>query len=258
MTDHHLRAQGTPVWVDLASPEPVEAAFFYCGLFGWDALDLGPDADGHKMFSLNGKRVAAVGFSQERQPPAWSLYLATKDADAAARSVVAAGGTVVAPPLDVLDQGRMAILRDPSGAVFSVWQPTRMNGAELMGEPGSYTWAELNTRDLTSAEGFYCRVFGWGVRRGPSSAGGAAFTEWQVGERSFGGCIDMSGMPVPAEIPPFWLVYFGVLDVDAAAAKVAELGGRVETGPSDFRGGRLAVVSDTHQAVFGLLERERP
>jgi predicted enzyme related to lactoylglutathione lyase len=257
MAETAVSAPGAPTWVDFASPDIKKSAEFYSGLFGWQAIDLGPDAGNYHMFTLNGKQVAAGSQAQEWQPAFWSVYFATEDADATAKAVEAAGGKIAMEPFDVMEQGRMAVFEDPSGAFFSVWQPRQMKGAELMHEAGTFDWAELNTGDLATAESFYPKVFGWSVKKSPMGEGAPEYTEWQVNGESVGGGMDTTAFKMPADIPPFWLVYFAVPDVDAAAKKVAELGGHVEKEPSDFPGGRFAIVADPHHIAFALLKLQQ-
>src|SRR3954470_3527687 len=134
---------GTPIWVDLGTPDVDAAVDFYGGLFGWQADEAGDPAEtgGYRMFRNADRAVAGVGpLQSDQQPPLWTTYIATEDADETARKVQGAGGTVLMPPFDVLDAGRMAIFADPAGAVFGVWQPGQHTGAELFNEPVSLTW----------------------------------------------------------------------------------------------------------------------
>src|SRR5947209_880597 len=124
MTDAPTYAPGTPMWVDLGTGDLEGARAFYGGLFGWDVMDLGPDAGGYGFFMREGNMVGGMGPLQDpQQPPAWSIYIATADADATAEAVRAAGGQVIVEPMDVMDAGRMAIFMDAGGAAFGVWQP---------------------------------------------------------------------------------------------------------------------------------------
>ncbi len=135
---------------------------FYSALFGWEANTIpAPEAGGYTLFTMNGKQVAGVGpIMSEGQPPAWMTYVNVIDADGTAKMVADAGGTVLMAPMDVLDQGRMAVFADPAGAVIAVWQAAAHKGAELVNEPVSYCWTELATRDVDGAKAFYSAVFG--------------------------------------------------------------------------------------------------
>jgi predicted enzyme related to lactoylglutathione lyase len=242
---------GTPSWVDVSAKDVKATAAFYSGLFGWEFQDAGPDAGGYGMFTLGGKTVAGIGPLQaEGQPPAWTTYVSTDSADAAVGRIQEAGGAVFMPPMDVMDAGRMAIAADPTGAVFGLWQPNLMKGADLVNDPGAFCWNELSTRDTSAAIGFYEKVFGW---KGDTSAfGDTTYTEFKLNDRSVAGMMPM-GDNFPAEVPANWLVYFTVTDCDAAVAAAQQAGGGVATPPMDIHIGRFAVLTDPNGAVFAVI-----
>ena len=244
---------GVPCWVDLASGDVAGAVRFYEDLFGWKARDLGPEAGGYTMLELNGREVGAVGPKQNpQQPTAWSTYLATDDADALAARVTANGGTVMAPPFDVMQAGRMGVFADPTGAVFCVWQPGEHRGAGVANEAGAFCWNELATRDPERAADFYGKVAGLGAKK---SEGPFDYWELQAGGRSVAGMMRMTDDRYPAEVPPHWLVYFGAADVDASTAKAASLGATTVVPPMDIPGvGRFSVVMDPQGAAFALFQ----
>jgi uncharacterized protein len=245
-----------PVWVDLASADTAAAGAFYSGLFGWQvSVNPDPQYGGYAIATLDGKDVAGIGPKQSPdQPAAWSIYLGTSDADAVVTHITAAGGTVVAPPFPVGDQGRMAIFRDNVGAFISAWEPAAMGGFQA-GAPGTFAWAELSARGLDRATAFYEAAFGW---RPHTSAmpDGSDYVEFQTGDRSIAGAMEMPAM-VPSEVPSYWMAYFGVADVDAAFSTALGLGGHEMVAPRDFPGGRFAVLSDPEGAVFGLLRMDQ-
>lgn len=157
------------------------------------------------------------------------------------------------PPMDVFDSGRMAVFADPAAAVFGVWQPQTHPGAGVVNEPGALCWNELMTTDVAGAGRFYAAVFGW-TPQVQGEPGPQAYTEWQLGGRSIGG---MMAKPadVPAEVPPYWLVYFAVTDTDASAHRATELGASVVVPPTDIgaESGRFAVLTDPLGATFAVL-----
>jgi predicted enzyme related to lactoylglutathione lyase len=236
---------GTPCWVDLGSPDTASAARFYGSLFGWEFADLGPDAGGYGMFTLRGKNVAGLGPQANPEgPPYWTVYVAVADADATSAAVTSAGGKIVAGPMDVFDAGRMAVAQDSNGTFISAWQPKAHTGAQLVNEPGTFTWNELATTDIAKARDFYASVFGWEVQGDPGSESAAIF--------AVGGQAVCGAHTAGPEEPPAWSVWFAVEDCDASAARAGELGGTVLMPPTDMDFGRGAVVADPHGAVFGI------
>ena len=244
-----LLAPGTPVWVDLSSPDLAASRTFYEGLFGWTAeVAEAPEAGGYTQFFLAGKKVAGLGPLMNGGHPAWVTYVRTDDAAATALRVREAGGEVVVEPMEVMGQGTMAVFRDPTGAYFSVWQFAAHTGAEVFNVPGSLTWNELGTRDLPAARKFYQSVFDWGTEGDDDT-----YVQWQVDGRSVGGMMSIAGR-LPDEIPAHWLVYFAVADADAVANRAAELGGTVRMPAADYPGvGRFAVLADPQGAVFAVI-----
>src|SRR5919108_3402626 len=136
-------APGTFCWADLATTDQEAAKAFYSGLFGWEADDM-PAGEGvtYSMMRLDGKYAAAIAPQPQQQrdagvPPAWSSYVSVESADEAADRAARLGATVHAPPFDVLEAGRMAVIQDPQGAFFMVWQPRDHFGAALVNAPGA-------------------------------------------------------------------------------------------------------------------------
>lgn len=242
---------GTPSWVDLGTDIAV-AKPFYEGLFGWNVVDLGAEAGGYAMCELRGKAVAGMGPQQNPGPPMWTSYVSVASADETVAKVRAAGGQVVVEPMDVMDQGRMAVCVDPTGAFFSLWEPKAMAGAAVVNEPGAFCWNELATRDTEAAKGFYAAVFGWGAEVNDLPTGGS-YTEWKLGDRSIGGMMQITP-PMPDDLPPHWLVYFCVAELDAALAKAQELGGTVVAPRMDSPAGPFAVVSAPDGSFFGVIQ----
>ncbi len=243
-----------PVWVDLSSSDPAGSRDFYAKLFGWD-VEVNPDPryGGYALARMGGNDVAGIGPKMSADTPtAWTVYIGTDDADALSQKVQSAGGTVVAPPFDVGDQGRMAVFQDPSGAIISAWQATRMRGFQT-NAPGAFGWAELSSRDMAAAVPFYQAVFGWTPKTGPMGEGQPDYTEFQLNGESLAGGMDISP-GLPAEVPSYWMIYFDVADVDDGYRRALEAGATEVVQPSEFPGGRFAIVTDPQGAMFGLLK----
>jgi predicted enzyme related to lactoylglutathione lyase len=241
MTEKTSYAPGEPSWIDLSSPDVDGAVAFYGALFGWDATEGNAEFGGYRNFSKGGKRVAGVmPLMEPGQAPSWTTYVSTSDADKTAELVQSSGGTVVAPPMDVAELGRMALFLDDAGTFFGTWQAGTHIGAERVEEEGTWQWAELGTGDAAASGAFYSSVFGWEPRESDG------YVEFQQDGRSVAGCMQYEG-------GAGWRPYFAAPDVDAVARRVEELGGSLAVPASDFPGGRFAVVADPFGATFGLL-----
>jgi predicted enzyme related to lactoylglutathione lyase len=254
MADPTATIVNKPVWVDLSSSDPAASREFYSSLFGWDiAVSADPQYGGYALAKIGDKDVAGIGPTPSPDAPtAWMLYIGTHDADHLATQVPAGGGTVIAPPFDVADQGRMAVFQDPSGAFISAWQPTSMVGFHT-DAPNTFGWAELNSRGIGKAIPFYNHLFGWTHTTREMGEGNPPYTEFQLGGESIAGGMEMNPM-VPAQVPSYWMVYFRVDDVDTSFRTAIGAGGREMLAPHDFPGGRFAILSDPQGAVFGVIK----
>ena len=257
MSEVSSHTPGTFSWVELATTDQKAGAAFYRALFGWDLNDapIGND-EVYSMFQMRGKDVAAAYTMrpEERQsgaPPHWNLYVTVPNVDESTKKAQGLGATVFAPPFDVMEHGRMAVLQDPTGAVFQLWQPKSHIGVRILNEPGALCWSELTTRDPKKAEDFYTKLFGWTPKHSAPSAV-MDYTEFSVsGQPSIG----MMKMPanMPAGVPSYWMPYFEVADCDASTAKGKSLGGRVMVGPQDIPGtGRFTILTDPQGAMFAI------
>ncbi|MFH8571950.1 VOC family protein [Streptomyces sp. NPDC017993] len=239
---------GAPCWVELATADPDAAKVYYREVFGWRVeTDPRPEAGGYTMLSLGGAPVAALTpLYAPGRPTAWTVSFGTRDADASAAAATKAGGTLLMEPMDVFDLGRFAVLADPAGAVFALWQARSFAGAAVFGAPGSLGWVELATPDPEGARTFYPRVFGWTVNTGD------AYTQWGVEGADFGG-MSLLDDRYPGDMPANWMPYFAVADVDATAARAAEAGGTLLVPAMDVPDGpRVAMIRDPQGGVFGI------
>ncbi|WP_327371403.1 VOC family protein [Streptomyces sp. NBC_01217] len=251
---------GAPNWIDLGTPDLDGAIAFYTGLFGWEYLAGGPETGGYGMFTLGGKRVGgAMTVSEEQAKPSWSVYFRSSDADATAKAVQQAGGSVPFAPMDVLDFGRMAGFKDRAGAFFGIWEPRENPGFGVVGVAGSLCWTELYTPDVPAAAAFYDTVFGWETGQTPYPGGGGAYTVIRTkgggADAGFGGLVPLNAVPTQAVAGPHWLPYFEVDDCDAAVADVERLGGKLTLEPMEMEGvGKFANVADPDGAEFAVIK----
>lgn len=245
---------GTFSWTDLSTTDQEGAKAFYAGLFGWEADDL-PVGEGqtYSMQRIGGKNVAAISQQPAQQrdagvPPMWNSYVTVESADDAAARAGELGATVHAPPFDVMDAGRMAVIQDPQGAFLMVWEARENIGAQLVNAPGALAWNELATLDVEGSRAFYGGLFGWQID--PYEGTGQPYWVIQNDGRGNGG-VRKGSEPGP---PPHWLVYFACEDLDASVARVEELGGTKHMGPMDIQIARIAVVGDPQGAIFCLYQ----
>jgi predicted enzyme related to lactoylglutathione lyase len=243
-----------PAWVDLSTSDAAAARDFYANLLGWRMeVSEDPQYGGYATAKIGDNSAGGIGPKQDESgPTAWSMYIGTDDVDALAQKIQAEGGTVVAPPFDVGDQGRMAVFQDPSGAIFSAWQAGQMTKF-ISGVSNAYGWAELNARGLDKAVAFYEAVFGWTHSTSPIGDG-QDYTQFEADGEAIAGALEMSPQQ-PAEVPSYWMIYFIVDDVDGSFQKAMDLGAREMVAPADFPGGRFAIISDPQGAAFGLLNQ---
>jgi uncharacterized protein len=249
MGERDSYAPGTFCWADLGTTDAAAAQEFYTGLFGWDAEPL-PAGEGgvYVMFRKDGRDVAALyemGESERNQLSAhWSSYVSVEDVGAIAGRAGELEATILAEPFDVMDSGRMAVLRDPTGAHLHLWQPGRHAGAGRVNEAGCMVWNELATPDVEKAGSFYRDLLGWDAA--PDATGYATIRR---DEQINGGI-----RPLRDGEPANWLIYFSVPSADEAVERVRASGGEVLAGPADATVGRIAVVRDPQGAMFALYE----
>jgi predicted enzyme related to lactoylglutathione lyase len=247
---------GTPCWADVSVDDVPKAIAFYQALFGWDIRSL-PQAGGYAVAHLNDRIVAGLGpkFGQPDAPSAWTTYLAADDADATAEKIRAAGGQVALGPMDVMEEGRLAVALDPTGAAFGLWQGGGTTGIGLANETGSLTWNEHVSWDFDAAKAFYRAVFGYEYQ--DVSGDGFRYAMLMVDGREVGG-IGQYTAESPAGTPAAWSAYFGVDSTDAAVATAVDLGGSVVQPIRDSPYGRIGVVTDNQGAVFSLITSPQP
>ena len=252
MGERDRHEQGTFSWTDLSTPDADASRDFYAGLLGWEFVDepIPEEAGGgvYRMARIDGRAAAAMYETTERHP-AWASYVTVDDVDATAKRASELGANLMGEPFDVMETGRMAIVQDPTGAVFCLWQPGSSIGAEIVNRHGALTLNQLNTTDPEAAERFYTELFGWRVQR--MTPEGAETAYWGIfrGDQVNGGMMEL---PPGSPAPSHWLVYFGVDDLDAAAERVSSGGGTIMVPPSPVPGGHILVAQDPQGAVFAL------
>lgn len=238
-------AVGKFVWHDNVSNDVEKAKSFYTELLGWKTEVWKPGEMDYPMIVAGDQMHGGFGPAQGGAPPHWLGHVLVEDVDEAVNRAQSAGGKVLAEAFDIPEVGRMAVIADPQGAVFSAFAPT---GEGTMGE-GTFVWDELVTSDVEAAKRFYGEVLGWTSRDMDMGEAGTYTMFQRAGDADAAGCLTLP------DVPTHWLPYVGTDDVDATAARASELGGTVLRDPFDVPGvGRLAIVKDPNGAVFGLFK----
>jgi predicted enzyme related to lactoylglutathione lyase len=261
MTNVEKHSPGSFCWIELGTSDQSAAKTFYSNLFGWQAKDfpMGP-GEVYTIFQLNGRDAAAAytltpEMRAQGVPVHWMIYIAVESADAAAARAAQLGGKIGKPAFDVSDFGRMAVLHDPAGAVFCVWEAKKSKGIGIAGVDGALCWADLSTPDQEAAAKFYSALFGWKIMKEDEMPGHNYF-HIANGEDFIGG-IPRASHRDP-KTPPHWLAYFATSNCDASAAKARELGAKFLMPPATFeKVGRIAVIADPQGAAFAIFEPAR-
>jgi predicted enzyme related to lactoylglutathione lyase len=260
MAQATLPAIGTFCWPELATRDLKAAQAFYGELFGWQSNEVATSMGSYVILSTGERQAAGLCLQSDEQrqqgiPSNWLSYVSVSDADATAAKAKELGAQILVGPFDVMEEGRMAVLQDPLGAVFALWQARNHKGVSAYLEPGALCWTELATQDAKAAQSFYTRLFGW-TTKAPTDPDMPYF-EWELGGAHFGGMMEISEHWGPAwkDIPSHWMVYFMVKDVDERAARAQALGATIHLPPRDIpKVGRFAVIADPQGAVFALFQ----
>lgn len=246
---------GTISWVDLSTPDVVGARSFYAELFGW-ALDVQQTAMGDYIVASSGGREVAGMMAKAPEmagtPPVWTVFVVVDDIEATLARVTAGGGEVVQTPFEIPGGARVAVVADPSGAMFALISGGRESDYPYYSEEvGAVCWAELMTGDVQAAKEFYREVFGWSAET--DDTGPVRYTVCSLGDDPVAGIIARP-QDLPAVVPDSWSVYFGVADCEATQTRAAELGGSVILPATPTPMGPFAVLADPAGAAFQVME----
>ena len=247
---------GSFVWYELMTGDPAAAKTFYGAVAGWTFQDVPMPNMTYTLVHADGVQVGGImpipeEAAQQGAGPVWFGYVGVDDVDAAARSVEAAGGSIHRAPTDIPNVGRFAMVADPQGAVFALFQgnsdqPSR---AFELGTPGHFGWNELHTRDGAAALDFYVGQFGW-ARAEPMNMGEMGYYRiFEIDGAGAGATMDSPNFP-----RPMWLFYICVPDIDAALDKARSGGAEIMLEPIEVPGGMWIVqAKDPQGAMFALV-----
>jgi predicted enzyme related to lactoylglutathione lyase len=249
---------GRHIWSELMTTDVNGAKAFYGAVVGWTSEPMRGGAMPYTRFKRNHDTGVAGLMEQPpgmNMPPFWSMYIAVPDFAAAAAHITRLGGSGLSGVIDMPAVGRMQMLKDPQGAAFYIMQPEpRDNPPVRDPQPGDACWLELMTTDAHAAMSFYNEIFGWEEAEAMDMGPAGTYHVFARGGRRMGGMMNQPA--AMAQMPPLWGIYFEVPDVVAAAARVAEHGGRVLNGPQEVPGGAIVNAIDPVGAAFSLHTRK--
>jgi uncharacterized protein len=258
MTATQSHAPWTFCWANLATVDIEAAKSFYAAIFDWTAEDLPTDlGPRYTLFSLATQPVCgAFPLRQDQDDhPFWATYACVADLDEILASAQNLGGQIAMPAMDIMDEGRLAVIQDPTGAHLGLWQPRQHLGYATTNVPGAVCWHELQTRDRETASVFYRGLFGWDVKPFERYPDGT-YQLFLLDGRNVGGMLAIGD--AWEQVPPHWSIYFGVTDCDATVAKCVWLGGRLLAPVVEIGGvGRFARLQDPQGTVFSVIARSQ-
>jgi predicted enzyme related to lactoylglutathione lyase len=244
---------GLFVWYEHLTKDPKAAIAFYTDVVGWKTQPFGEGGD-YVMWvggqgPLGGVMKLPDEAAQMGAPPHWMAHVQVADVDATAALAKKLGGKVYKDPADIPTVGRFAIIADPQGAVISTFKPSSDMTVHDTTKPQEFCWNELLTSDSVAAVKFYSELFGWKVLQEMEMGPMGTYRIFGV-EKQLGG---MMTTPKGGPMPPMWLYYVDVADLDAAIGRATKKGAKVMNGPMDVPGGgRIAQMMDPQGAAFAL------
>lgn len=252
------------VWYELMTPDGKAAEVFYTSVVGWKAVLQQGGKPGMPYTLLQVGETAVGGLLEKPKEtfPAgmgahWVGYIGVDDVDAYAGKVKAAGGEVYKQAEDIPGIGRFAVVGDPQGAMFVLFSAAGDQKAPefAMGTPGTVNWRELHAKDEAKAWEFYSGVFGWAKSTAMDMGAMGVYQIFKAG----GVSEDVGAMmAAPNEGHPGWLFYFNVTEIDAAASRIRDGGGKVLGGPMQVPGGSWVVqAADPQGAVFAVVSMKK-
>lgn len=261
MSDVKTFQSGDFCWIELCAPVMQSAKDFYMPLFNWQFSAMPMPGGGDYFFletagtPIGGGYELTSALSEAGCKPAWCVYVQTDDADALTQRAETLGAIILKPAFDVGDMGRMSVLQDPTGAVFSFWQPKGESAPRLSPRShGAIGWIELATRDIEKAQAFYCDLLGWDAQKSVMPSG-KEYVEFSNQGQPVAGMYRLT--EEMRDVPPHWGIYFSVEDLDAALRQAREMGAEVLYDPIHLPElGRFTAVKDPQQICFSLIEFE--
>jgi predicted enzyme related to lactoylglutathione lyase len=242
---------GRFVWYEYLAKDSKKAIAFYTDVVGWQTQPFGEQ---YVMWvgsqgPLGGVMTLPDEAAKMGVPPHWMAHVQVPNVDATAALTQKLGGKVHKQPEDIPTVGRFAVIGDPQGAFISIFTPGSEMTLHDTSKPQEFCWNELLTSDSAAAVKFYSELFGWKVLQEMDMGGMGVYRIFGVGDKQLGG---MMTIPNGAPMPPMWMFYIEVSNLEDAMGKAIHDGARVMNGPMDVPGGRIAQMMDGQGAAFAL------
>jgi uncharacterized protein len=249
---------GRPLWYELLTTDMKTAEAFYSAVVGWSVMPFRPAPDAYDMFAraadtpVGGVMTIPTGMNF---PPHWEMYVGVPSLDDAIAKVERLGGSGLSGVITVPNVGRLRVMKDPQGAVFTLFEPSDAPLPDAAPQVGDVSWHELNTTDAAAAMAFYSEMFGWTETRAVDMGPMGKYHIFGRNGRDIGGMMKLG--PEMGPVPPSWNLYFHVSNVHEAAMRVTANGGTVMNGPMDVPGGdEIVNCLDPQGGAFSLHARK--
>jgi uncharacterized protein len=246
------------VWYELHTSDAAAAAAFYGPVLGWTAGDAGVPNRKYTLVCVEDIPIGgllektASGFTSGEKAR-WMGYIGVGDVQLFAKRVQEAGGVVHRAAEEIPGVGTFAVVADPQGAIFTLFQPpVGMSRPEqpAASTPGMPAWHELGAKEWQSAFDFYSGLFGWTKAPAVDMGPNGVYQIFAAGAQPIGGMMTAPNAAQGAG----WLFYFHVAEIEAAIERVKQNGGTVLHGPAVVPGGQqIAQCFDPQGAMFGMV-----
>lgn len=251
------------IWYELVTHDVDRALAFYRNVIGWDGRDAGMPGMHYVLFGKDGTDVggmmtwAAAGASG--MPPEWMAHIYTAKLDEELKSVIADGGTVIKPAQDIPGVGRFAVVLDPQGAKYLLFEPGTSDVRPRLGQmqAGNVGWHELLTDDAEKALEYYSKHYGWQKDFGHDMGPMGTYQTFRTNQPLYtGGMMSIKTCPgMPEGLKPHWKFYFSVEDIEAVQKRVVDAGGTVTMPPMNVPGGsRVSQAMDDQGCAFAMMQ----
>lgn len=234
------------IYADLSSYNPSETLPFYAAVFGWQFKATPWSDDGAQTAYVNGKEVASIYQTPEKfqkmdMPHFWMSYIQVNSVADTVEKAKSLGG-IIELQLDIAGFGKVALIRDPQGAGFTVYEGDSITPSRTENQTNTLIWNELHISDASKILPFYEGIFAWRF-----AADAQTPEHYRVHNDSGEHIAD--ALVIPNDIKgkyEYWVCTFGVSDLQVSKEKILANGGSVIID----EGERLLMSDNSDSAFF--------